>query len=126
VLSGEREVTVFLPGSPGAGRPEGPASPPHAAGRRHGSTPGVAATSTAPPADLDPDGQLRFARLRRWRLELARAEARAAFTIFDDRTLREIADRDPASMAELLQLRGVGPTKASRYGEAVIGVLGDG
>jgi hypothetical protein len=29
-------------------------------------------------------------------------------------------------VAELLQVRGVGPAKASRYGEAVIGVLRDG
>jgi ATP-dependent DNA helicase RecQ len=126
VLSGEREVTVFIPRLARADHPEGPASPRHAAGRRRGSTPAVAATITATPDDLDTAGQLRFVRLRRWRLGLARAEARAAFTIFDDRTLREIADRDPGSMAELLRVRGVGPTKASRYGEAVIGVLGDG
>jgi ATP-dependent DNA helicase RecQ len=85
-----------------------------------------AAARGASGEQLDASGQLRFERLRRWRLGLARAEARAAFTIFDDRTLREIADRDPGSVADLLQVRGVGPSKASRYGEAVIGVLRDG
>jgi ATP-dependent DNA helicase RecQ len=109
-----------------AARPERPTSPRHAAGRRHGSTPADAAAITATPDQLDTSGQVRFERLRSWRLGLARAEARAAFTIFDDRTLREIADRDPGSVAELLQVRGVGPSKAARYGEAVLKVLRDG
>jgi ATP-dependent DNA helicase RecQ len=126
VLSEEREVTVLLPGLLHAARPERPTSPRHAAGRRHGSTPADAAAITATPDQLDTSGQVRFERLRSWRLGLARAEARAAFTIFDDRTLREIADRDPGSVAELLQVRGVGPSKAARYGEAVLKVLRDG
>jgi ATP-dependent DNA helicase RecQ len=126
VLSGELEVTVSIPGSPRPARSEGPASPRHAAGRRPGTTPAKAAAGAASGDDLDAPGQLRFERLRRWRLGLARAEARAAFTIFDDRTLREIAERDPRSVADLLRVRGVGPSKSSRYGEAVIGVLRDG
>ncbi len=126
VLGGEREVKVFFPGLPRAARPEGPAAPRHAGGRRQRSTPAHAGSAAASSDDLDAAGQLRFEGLRHWRLGLARAEARAAFTIFDDRTLREIADRNPGSVAELLQVRGVGPTKASRYGEGVIGVLRDG
>jgi ATP-dependent DNA helicase RecQ len=126
VLGGEREVKVFFPGLPRAAPPEGPAAPRHAGGRRQRSTPAHAGSAAASSDDLDAAGQLRFEGLRHWRLGLARAEARAAFTIFDDRTLREIADRNPGSVAELLQVRGVGPTKASRYGEGVIGVLRDG
>jgi RecQ family ATP-dependent DNA helicase len=126
VLSGELEVTVSIPGSPRPARSEGPAPPRHAAGRRPDTTPAKAAAAAASGDELDAPGQLRFERLRRWRLGLARAEARAAFTIFDDRTLREIAERDPRSVADLLRVRGVGPSKSSRYGEAVIGVLRDG
>ena len=73
--------------------------------------------------DLDAAGRLRFERLRRWRLELARAEARPAFTVFDDRTLRELAAQAPASVADLLRVHGVGPAKAARYGDVVIRVL---
>jgi ATP-dependent DNA helicase RecQ len=126
VLSEAHGVSVSISASPRRSRPERPPSP------RHGSRGGPRAAPTSAPAtdasagDLDPSTQLRFERLRRWRLGLARAEARAAFTIFDDRTLREIAERDPGSVAELLQVRGVGPSKALRYGEAVIGVLRDG
>ena len=75
---------------------------------------------------LDASGQLRFERLRRWRLGLARAEARPAFTIFGDATLREIAARNPRSVTDLLRVRGVGTVKASQYGDAVIRTLRDG
>jgi RecQ family ATP-dependent DNA helicase len=124
VLSGEREVAVSISSSPWVARPERPASSRHAGGPRSRATPAAAGGGSG--GHLDPPGQLRFERLRSWRLGLARAEARAAFTIFDDRTLCEIAERDPRSVADLLQVRGVGPGKAVRYGEAVIGVLQDG
>jgi len=61
--------------------------------------------------DLDAAGQLRFEGLRHWRLGLARAEARAAFTIFDDRTLREIADRNPVQWPSSSRWRGVVPPR---------------
>ncbi len=120
VLSGARGVSVALSASARGAHPARAPSP------RPGSRGGRRAVAAATGGAQDRSGELRFERLRRWRLGLARAEARAAFTIFDDRTLREIADRDPGSVAELLQVRGVGPTKASRYGQAVIGVLRDG
>jgi superfamily II DNA helicase RecQ len=69
--------------------------------------------------------EVRFERLRAWRLSRARAEARPAFTIFDDRTLREIATRDPCSATELLEVFGVGPAKTSRYGPDVLAALAD-
>ncbi len=75
------------------------------------------------PPSLDAAAQLRVERLRSWRLGLARSEARPAFTIFDDRTLREIAARNPDSITALLGVRGVGPAKASRYGTAVLELL---
>jgi len=125
VLRGEREVTVSIPGSSRASRPEGPPSSGHRAGRRPVATPAAVGSRAATGDQPEAPGQLRFELLRRWRLGLARAEARAAFTIFDDRTLREIAERDPGSVADLLQVHGVGAAKASRYGDAVIGVLRD-
>jgi RecQ family ATP-dependent DNA helicase len=124
VLSGEREVTVSISGPPRGAPSQRPTSPHHAGESRSAGT--RAAASGASGGELDTFGQVRFERLRSWRLGLARAEARAAFTIFDDRTLREIAERDPRSVADLLRVRGVGPAKSSRYGEAVIGVLQSG
>jgi superfamily II DNA helicase RecQ len=124
VLSGELEVAVSISGPPRGAPSQRPTSPHHAGESRSAGT--RAAASGASGGELDTFGQVRFERLRSWRLGLARAEARAAFTIFDDRTLREIAERDPRSVADLLRVRGVGPAKSSRYGEAVIGVLQSG
>ncbi len=87
---------------------------------------GPGAGDRSPSVSLAPGGAEagRFEALRRWRREVARAASRPAFTVFDDRTLREIAVRDPASISELLGVRGVGPAKASRYGLLVLEVLG--
>jgi len=126
VLSGVREVTVTVTASRREPRPVRPPSSRHRSHGELGTTGAAAPAAEASGGDLDPSGQLRFERLRRWRLGLARQEARPAFTIFDDRTLREIAERDPGTAAQLLQVRGVGPSKVARYAEAVIGVLRGG
>ncbi len=79
------------------------------------------------PAGEDASGvELRFQRLRTWRLETARAEGRPAFTVFDDRTLREVAASHPAALHELIAIRGIGPAKLSRYGAAILEVLRSG
>ena len=47
-----------------------------------------------------------------------------AYVIFHDATLREIATRRPATLAELGTVGGVGATKLDRYGAQVLEVLG--
>jgi ATP-dependent DNA helicase RecQ len=123
-LAGDRELALSIPGPPTAPRPARPGP----SRRGVGSGTGAVSTGAAVPGDdgLDASGQLRFERLRRWRLGLARAEARPAFTIFGDATLREIAARNPRSVTDLLRVRGVGTVKASQYGDAVIRTLRDG
>jgi DNA helicase-2/ATP-dependent DNA helicase PcrA len=64
-----------------------------------------------------------LAALKRWRLERSRDDRVPAFVVFHDRTLARIAEARPASRPELARLRGVGPTKLERYGDAVLGVL---
>jgi ATP-dependent DNA helicase RecQ len=46
-----------------------------------------------------------------------------AYVIFHDRTLREIAARRPATRTALLAVAGIGPVKASRYGDAVLAIV---
>jgi ATP-dependent DNA helicase RecQ len=62
-------------------------------------------------------------RLRRWRLETARAGGVPAYVVFHDATLVAIAAARPASLPELLRVSGVGESKLLRYGEAVLEVL---
>jgi ATP-dependent DNA helicase RecQ len=45
------------------------------------------------------------------------------YVIFHDTTLREIAALRPADIDALAVIRGVGTSKLSRYGAAVLGVV---
>ncbi len=62
-------------------------------------------------------------RLRRWRLETARAAGLPAYVIFHDSTLNAIAIAQPATLADLLRVPGVGDSKLRKYGEEVLEVL---
>jgi ATP-dependent DNA helicase RecQ len=62
-------------------------------------------------------------RLRRWRLETARAAGLPAYVVFHDTTLAAIASARPASLAELLRVSGVGESKLRKYGDEILQVL---
>lgn len=67
-----------------------------------------------------------FEALRDWRRSWCRAhDIKAAYTVFDDKTLRAIATHRPASTEALLDVPGIGPTKADRYGDAVLGIIAE-
>jgi ATP-dependent DNA helicase RecQ len=75
--------------------------------------------------ELAPDVAPVFERLRTWRGATAKEQGVPAYVIFHDATLREIASRRPASLAELGTVSGVGETKLARYGEQVLQALSD-
>jgi ATP-dependent DNA helicase RecQ len=58
-----------------------------------------------------------FERLRAERLAIARERGVPPYVIFHDATLREMARLRPASLPELLQVKGVGARKAQDLGE---------
>ncbi len=58
-----------------------------------------------------------YDRLAALRLELARRESVPAYVIFSNATLRDMAQKAPATPAAFLQVNGVGEVKAQRYGE---------
>ena len=75
--------------------------------------------------DLDPVGQSVFEALRAHRLESSRALAVPPYVIASDRTLREIAMLRPKDMDQLRLCHGIGPTKAEKYGDDLLRVVGE-
>jgi superfamily II DNA helicase RecQ len=64
-----------------------------------------------------------YERLRKWRSEVSRRAGVPAFLVFPDATLLELAAAKPASMAELHTVKGIGPSKAQKYGEDLLRLL---
>jgi ATP-dependent DNA helicase UvrD/PcrA len=64
-----------------------------------------------------------FDRLREWRSERARTEEIAAFMVFSNATLEEIATRRPQTTKALLAVSGVGPEKLQKYGEELLDLV---
>ena len=60
---------------------------------------------------------------REWRIAEARRRAIAPFIILHDRTLMAIATARPRSTAELLDVPGIGPSKAAEYGDAIVALV---
>jgi ATP-dependent DNA helicase RecQ len=75
--------------------------------------------------DLNDEDPL-FLALRAWRRETANEKGLPAYVILHDATLREIAARKPATLAELGEISGFGMKKLEAYGEAVLGVVAGG
>jgi ATP-dependent DNA helicase RecQ len=95
--------------------------PPPAKERRR-AAPGERQPSGAG-VELGGPGQRRFEALRSWRLQQAREQGVPPYVVFHDRTLIEIAAREPLSLEALGSVAGVGQAKLDRYGEAVLAVL---
>jgi ATP-dependent DNA helicase RecQ len=72
---------------------------------------------------LDEAGQQRFAALKAWRAEVARAHNLPAYVIFHDSSLAAMAQHCPSSLDELAELPGLGAKKLQAYGTEVLRVL---
>lgn len=66
-----------------------------------------------------------FERLRQWRSEQARQRNVAAYVVFSDATLRDMARVRPASAEALRRVYGVGEVKLRDYGVEVLEIIGD-
>jgi DNA helicase-2/ATP-dependent DNA helicase PcrA len=72
------------------------------------------------PSTLDED---LFERLREWRLRTAGEQKVPAYVVLTDATLTALAERRPASTAELAGIAGIGPRKLELYGPAVLALI---
>ncbi len=72
---------------------------------------------------LDADIRGRFEALRAWRRDRASEQHVPPYVIFQDKTLLEIATREPGTLDALAAISGVGQSKIDRYGAGVLKVL---
>ncbi|POY43485.1 DNA helicase RecQ [Avibacterium gallinarum] len=64
-----------------------------------------------------------FARLRFLRKQIADKENIPPYIVFNDATLQEMAQYQPTSKREMLQINGVGATKLERFGQAFLHII---
>ncbi|MBC7741062.1 MAG: ATP-dependent DNA helicase RecQ [Bdellovibrionaceae bacterium] len=74
---------------------------------------------------LSPQDELRFQILRKWRKAKAAELDIPAFVIFGDRTLRDLAQKNPQNLEELREIYGVGESKLEKFGWDLLAELGN-
>jgi ATP-dependent DNA helicase RecQ len=72
--------------------------------------------------EVDPDDPLIEA-LRVWRSARARTDGAPAYTLFSDRTLRELVGAQPSNRAALLEIWGLGESRIERFGDELLAVI---
>ncbi len=76
-----------------------------------------------PPLPLDEAALARFAALKAWRGEVAKAHNLPAYVVFHDATLAEMARAQPDTLDALGGISGVGAKKLEAYGREILRVL---
>ncbi|QUT06455.1 DNA helicase RecQ [Sphingobium phenoxybenzoativorans] len=74
-------------------------------------------------SEANPVGDPLFEALRACRRELAQEAGVPPYVIFHDSTLREFAERRPATLGELGEITGVGMKKRDAFGQAFLDVI---
>jgi ATP-dependent DNA helicase RecQ len=82
-------------------------------GRRRG-----AGASEVPEFDVPAD---QFEVLRTWRM--GRSEGKPAYTVASDATLRELLHGRPATLGQLIEVRGIGASFCEKHGESLLAEL---
>jgi len=75
---------------------------------------------------LDADQERLFEKLRQWRLAEARKRRVPAFRILTDRVLVALSRACPSDEDELLEVSGIGPHTAKKFGRGILAVINRG
>ena len=123
VVAEKGRESPFLPELTKMYRAEPPGVPTHRLAPQPSATAAQGKVDEPPDEPYDTD---LYEALREWRLRVARENGVAAFVVFTNRTLKEIARVQPRSETELLQVRGVGPHKLAAYGRDILNLVSSG
>jgi ATP-dependent DNA helicase RecQ len=82
-----------------------------------------AASNAAALAEGAPGDQALFEALRKRRSELAKEQGVAAYVVFADKSLIDMARRRPATLGEMATVHGVGTAKLRQYGDTFLDVI---
>jgi len=72
--------------------------------------------------ESEPDSPL-YIELKEWRSQTAKQQGVPAYIVFNNRTLAAIAADHPTTRDELLQVSGIGPAKADKYGDELLELI---
>ncbi|MES2856561.1 MAG: HRDC domain-containing protein, partial [Bdellovibrionota bacterium] len=72
---------------------------------------------------LSPEAEVRAEVLKSWRRTYANENDIPAFIVFSDRSLVDLANRNPGSLSELTDVHGFGAKKTEILGPAILNCL---
>jgi len=78
--------------------------------------------AAAPPVKLSAAGEALEAKLKEWRAAEAKRLGIPAYMVLHDRAVKALAQARPRNPNQLLEIDGIGPGKAERFGEAILDV----
>ena len=63
--------------------------------------------------------------LQRWRSRRAHQQGTPSYTVFSNATMMAIAERQPSTAEELLDISGIGPAKLELYGDDILRIVAE-
>ena len=82
-------------------------------------------STSAKLAELDVEQLRLFESLKSWRLGVAQADSKPAFTILVDTSLVQIARERPGTLGDLARVNGIGASKLDKYGLAILEIVAE-